>query len=86
LIVGILAFTLQITRRPSPVPQIPCSSEQPAPPIRFLRKTICAKRNRASHPLLSGKRFYATEDLKLFTDQLSPVGLTAEVMHPSSIS
>src|SRR5215470_3792518 len=56
---------LPFARTPSPGPQIPCSSRQPASPGRSPRKTIRAKRNRASHPSLSGKRFDATEDLKL---------------------
>ena len=39
------------------------------------REYIHAKRNRANHPLLSGKRFDATEDRDSQSDQRSLVGL-----------
>jgi hypothetical protein len=50
-----------------------------------LPETIRAKRNRANHPSLSGKRFDATEDRSYGRSALADQSGT-EVMHPSSIS
>src|SRR6185312_17454971 len=49
------------------------------------RETIRAKRNRASHSSLSGKRFDATEDRGLGRSAIA-VQPDTEVMHPKSIS
>jgi len=48
-------------------------------------KNIHAKRNRANHSSLSGKRFDATEDRDLDRSAFA-VRSATEVMHPNSLS
>jgi hypothetical protein len=67
------AFTLLFTRQPNIGSanswQFLAVSCRFLPFLAVLRETIGAKRNRANHSSLSGKRFDATEDRGL-TDQL----------------
>ena len=53
--------------------QILLGTSRPVRPAS--RENIHAKRNRANHSSLSGKRFDATEDRELKTDQRSLFGL-----------
>jgi len=57
----------------------------PGSPSVALPETIRAKRNRANHSSLSGKRFDATEDRSCDRSAQADQSGT-EVMHPSSIS
>src|SRR3954468_5616985 len=69
LIVGILAFILQFARNRSWLRKFILGYPPHRPPSRENRR---AKRNHASHPSLSGKRFDATEDRELRVNRPKP--------------
>src|SRR5882672_1688818 len=68
------AFTLLFTRNRKPAAQFSFGTSRPVRPLGA-RKTR-AKRNRANHSSLSGKRFDATEDRRL-----QPISVGCSVRH-----
>src|SRR5690348_14150567 len=73
-----------VRAEPASAPQSLISRGLTAPPAPLCAND-CAKRNRASHPSLSGKRFDATEDHE-YDRSAFAVQPAIGVMHPSLIS